>query len=654
MLRTIGGIAALLAGVAGTAQAQIDPAVAFGTRPSIEQISLSPDGSKIAYISPRAGQAATLFTVDLATGKSSVAASVDGKPQRLDRCDWVSNNRLACRVYAVVMANEATPVTRMVALDADGQNVKVLSQMDNLAQRYATTYGGHIVDLLPGEDGVVLMGRNFIPEAELNTRLNNKAEGLGVVRIDTRTLRTRPEVQPDRNAVEYISDGRGEVRIMGIQPPASASGYSGQTIRYSYRKQGSSRWEPLATLDVLTDEGFNPYAIDPALNVVYGFEKANGRQALYRLALDGSGRKELVFAHPQVDVDGVIRVGRSRRPVGATYVTDKREAVYFDPELKALAASLSKSLKNLPLVRIVDASADEKKLLIYAGSDTDAGRYFVFDKASRQLNEIMLVRPELEKAKLATTSHVTYRAADGTAVPAYLTLPPGSSGKGLPAIVMPHGGPSARDEWGFDWLVQFYATRGYAVLQPNYRGSSGYGDSWFRNNGFQSWRIAIGDVNDAGRWLVKEGIADPAKLAIVGWSYGGYAALQSSALDGDLYKAIVAIAPVTDLQMLKEESRYWSNHVLANRFIGSGPHIREGSPTENASSIKAPVLMFHGTLDNNVGIAESRRMESKLRGLGKPVELVTYTGLDHYLEDSQARADMLRRSDAFLRRSLKL
>jgi dipeptidyl aminopeptidase/acylaminoacyl peptidase len=261
----------------------------------------------------------------------------------------------------------------------------------------------------------------------------------------------------------------------------------------------------------------------------------------------------------------------------------------------------------------------------------------------------MLVRPALEYAKLATMQSITYKASDGTSIPAYLTLPPGGAKTGLPAIVMPHGGPSARDEWGFDWLVQFYAARGYAVLQPNYRGSSGYGDAWFRNQGFQKWKVAIDDVLDAGRWMVAQGIADPKKLAAVGWSYGGYAALQSAVVDPNLFKAVVAIAPVTDLDLLKQEigSTTW-----ANKIIGSGPHVREGSPAQNAARINAPVLLFHGELDRNVSVTESRVMADKLRGAGKRVDLVTIPKLDHYLEDSRVRADMLRRSDAFLRASM--
>jgi dipeptidyl aminopeptidase/acylaminoacyl peptidase len=201
-------------------------------------------------------------------------------------------------------------------------------------------------------------------------------------------------------------------------------------------------------------------------------------------------------------------------------------------------------------------------------------------------------------------------------------------------------------------LAQFYANRGYAVLQPNFRGSTGYGDAWFQNNGFRSWRLAVGDVADAGRWLVSEGIADPSKLAIVGWSYGGYTALQANVIAPDLFKAAVAIAPVTDFKSTIDESRGWSNWLIERERVGSGPHIREGSPAQNAAAIKAPVLLFHGDMDLNVDIRQSRLMADRLRDAGKKQELIVYRGLSHSLADSAARADMLRRSDQFLRASM--
>jgi dipeptidyl aminopeptidase/acylaminoacyl peptidase len=261
-------------------------------------------------------------------------------------------------------------------------------------------------------------------------------------------------------------------------------------------------------------------------------------------------------------------------------------------------------------------------------------------------------RSQLAGMPLGTMKAVTYPAADGTLIPGYLTLPPGSTGKNVPVIVMPHGGPGSRDEWGFDWLVQYFAARGFAVMQPNFRGSGGYGQAWYQRNGFQSWKTSVGDVNDAGRWLIAQGIADPGKLGIVGWSYGGYAALQSGVLDPNLFKAVVAIAPVTDLAAWRAESTNRANYPILNAFIGSGPHVREGSPAQNTATLKAPVLLFHGDKDMNVPVTQSQLMASRLRGAGRPVELIEFPGLDHFLESSTARSRMLSASDAFLRRSM--
>ncbi|MFL6760327.1 alpha/beta hydrolase family protein [Sphingomonas sp.] len=201
---------------------------------------------------------------------------------------------------------------------------------------------------------------------------------------------------------------------------------------------------------------------------------------------------------------------------------------------------------------------------------------------------------------------------------------------------------------GFDWLAQFLAARGYAVIQPNYRGSAGYGDEWKGENAFKEWRKAIGDVSASARYLVSQGIADPARLAIVGWSYGGYAALQSAAVDPGLYKAAVAIAPVTDLSLLKSEALNLSSYSLVNQFVGSGPHVVEGSPLRRATEIKVPVLLFHGDMDRNVAIEQSEKMAAALRGAGDKVELVRFKGLDHQLDDSDARVSMLTKMGEFL------
>ena len=654
-----GALASLvLFGAAGAAQAADNPAAqAFGARPMVEQASLSPDGLSVALIQPlQEGQASALFVARLdGAGQLKPILTASGDPERLTDCHWVSDARLVCDIYMRINQNgRRLGFTRMVAVNADGTKVQELTARAKGPEFGYHQDGGEVVDWLAGDPtGSVLMTRAYVPEASTGTMLTNQKQGLGVERIDTNTLK-RAAVEPPRgDVVGYISDQHGAIRIYA-QQPKTGTGFSKAGVNYFYRAVEGGAWLPFGSSDQDARSGFEPMAVDRDLNAAYGFEWVNGRQVVSRVSLDGSMKHEVLVARDDVDVDGLIGIGRQNRVVGASFATDKRQSVFFDPALQKLAASLTKALPGHPAVTFVDASADENRLLLRAGSDVDPGHYYLYDKTTRQLSEVAPERPELAAIKLATVQAVTYKAADGTQIPAYLTLPPGSDGKNLPAIVMPHGGPGARDEWGFDWLSQYFADRGYAVLQPNFRGSTGYGEAWFENNGFQSWRTAIGDVNDAGRWLKDQGIAAPGQLAIVGWSYGGYAALQSSVLDPDLFKAIVAVAPVTDLDALREEHRDFIDYKIVDTFIGRGPHVQEGSPAQNAARIKAPVLMFHGDRDANVGVGESRLMLSRLKAAGGRADLVVYPGLDHQLYDSQARADLLAQADAFLRASLGL
>ncbi len=629
-----------------------DAAARFGARELIISIALSPDGTQIAYAAPRAGQGAAVYTVDLASKKPKLVTTIDGKPLRLRWCRWVSNARLVCSLFQQVKAaDEIISLSRLIAVNADGTKLAMVSQKQGENAHYLARFGGGVIDWLPGTDNAVLTTQWRVPETKTGTMIGKSEEGLAVARVDTLNGRANNVEAARPDAVEYITDGRGNVRVMGVQA-RNPDGFTRSKVTYHYRRPGSRDWAQLSNYDVLNRDGFNPYAVDPERNLAYGLEKRDGRLALYSVALDGSAQKNLVFEHSEVDVDGVVQIGRNQRVVGATYATDKRQTHYFEKDIAAMAASLSKALPNLPQTHVIDASLDGQTLLIWAGSDVDPGNYYVFDRRAKTLNMILLARPELEGVKLAPVKAITYRASDGTAIPAYLTLPAGSSGKDLPAIVLPHGGPAARDEWGFDWLAQFFAHQGYAVLQPNFRGSQGYGDAWFAQNGFKSWRVAVGDIVDAGRHLVAQGIADPAKLGILGWSYGGYAALQSGVIAPDLFKGIVAIAPVTDFGMTISEQRQYTNYYLVRQEVGIGPHLREGSPLQNVNAIKAPVLLLHGDMDTNVDVRQARVMADKLKDAGKQHELIVFNGLDHYLGDSAVRADLLRKSDAWLKAAM--
>lgn len=615
----------------------------FGKRDGAWGTDLSPSGNKAVMMVGGPAGLTVVRVIDLNTGVGkNILGSKDSR-ESLNWCQFASDEYLVCNYSGnSKLDGELIPFSRLVVVSADGGNLRQLGQKASEKDAGLRQFDGGIIDWLPQQPGAVLMARNYVSEIGVTgTNVARSGSGLGVDRIDLATMKVTALESPKDLASEYRTDGHGNVRLQVIDDRLDGQ-LTGKT-RFKYRKLGSRNWEPLGQYGGNKATDIYPVAIEEQTNSVFILKDVNGRDALYRMALDGTGAMTMISSNPNVDIDGIVRLGKGQKVIGYTYTDTQGRVAYFDPEYQKLSRSLGKALPNFPLIDISGASANGQKMLVSAGADNHPGAYYVLDRTTKKMQELAIVRPDLEGRALATVKSITFAAADGKKIPAYLTMPVGSSGKNLPAVVLPHGGPSSRDVWGFDWLPQFLAARGYVVIQPEYRGSTGFGAEFQNKNGWINWRTAMSDIGDSARYLTKEGIADPARLAIVGWSYGGYAALQSAAVEPNLYKTAVAIAPVTDLNMLKKENEGYTNGKIVSQFIGSGPHLIEGSPLRNVSKIKIPVLMFHGDYDINVGIAQSEKMESALRSAGAKVEFIRYPGLDHQLEDSNARADMLNR-----------
>jgi len=631
-----------------------DDAKAFGAREGIRSVAISPSGNELLYIVSVSGRGSVLQVINLATKASRNVATSDGDPESLYWCEFSSETQIVCKFGGEgKIDGDVAGFSRVVDVPLDGGKVRQLGQPTNYYLPVGRQYDGDILDWLPDNPGSVLMQRTYIGEnVRPGSHIQDTRDGLAVDRIDLATLKATPVELPRRGADGYMTDGRGNVRIMITAVATGESQDLTGVIKYSYRKDGSKAWEPLSQYDERSKFGSVPIAIEAQSDSAFMLQKLNGRDALFRMKLDGSGASTLVASNPMVDIDDVVRVGRGQRVIGYSFATEGRKVTYFDPEFEKLSASLSAALPGNPLIDFEGASADGNKIIVLASSDTNPGTFYLFDKRTKHLDEIAPIRPELEGRTLATVRSVQIPATDSVEIPGYLTLPANSTGKHLPAVVLPHGGPSARDEWGFDWLAQFLAARGYAVIQPNFRGSAGYGEQWEGANGYKDWQKAIADITASAQYLVQQGIADPNRIAILGWSYGGYAALQSAAVDPNLYKAVVAIAPVTDLSMLKAQSEDFTNWKLVKQMVGDGPNLEAGSPVHRAAAIKAPVLLVHGDLDANVAIAQSQEMLSALQGDGKKAELMTFKGLDHQLDDSNARGQMLTRIGDFLDASI--
>jgi dipeptidyl aminopeptidase/acylaminoacyl peptidase len=625
-------------------------AQAFGVRESVRAAAISPGGSKILLLRSGPGRTQFVDVVDVASGTSRVALRASANPETIHWCEFGSETRMVCKYGAEIPDGmELVPYSRLVAVDVDGGNLKMLGKQQGTEAYGNNQFDGSIIDWLPDTPGSVLMARNYLEEPTTGSNLV-KASGLGVDRVDLQSVSIKRVEVPKPGIDGYITDGRGNVRLQ-MSREARAGQLTGR-ISFRYRAKGSSSWQPFSVYDGTGNVGDYPIAVDADSNSAFVLANNDGRDALYKVSLDGTKSRTLIGANGQVDIDNIVRLGPGQKVIGYSYADDRRRITYFDSDFSKLADSLGRALPGGQIVHFEGATADAGKLLVFATGDTKPGAYYLLDRKTRRLDTVAEVRPELEGRPLAQVKTISFPAADGTSIPAYLTVPVGSSGKNLPTIVLPHGGPAARDEWGFDWLSQFLVARGYAVIQPNYRGSSGYGKAWLGQNGFKEWRKALGDISSAARFAIKDGIADPGKLIILGWSYGGYAALQSAAIEPSLYKAAVAIAPVTDLSLLKREADGFSNSRLVGQFIGSGDHLVQGSPLKQAALIKVPVLLAHGDRDTNVSSLHSVRMSDALRKKGTSVEFLRYKELDHQLDDSKARVELLTSIANFLDRSV--
>jgi dipeptidyl aminopeptidase/acylaminoacyl peptidase len=327
---------------------------------------------------------------------------------------------------------------------------------------------------------------------------------------------------------------------------------------------------------------------------------------------------------------------------------------YFDPLMKKLNDALPQVMGPDARAYMYDFAEDPRKMIVYSESANDAGSYIFIDFSNGNQLEIANNYPDLPPEWITAKQAIDYKAADGLNIHAYLTLPPFKTARDLPLIVLPHGGPEARDTLAYDWQVQVFASRGYAVLQPNYRGSEGYGDA-FINAGHGQWgRKMQTDLSDGVRYLAQKGTIDPKRVAIFGASYGGYAAAAGATLDPGIYRCAVASAGVMDIKSFvsfKEDSsgrvdsstvRYWKEQ------FGDQKTWEEASPARQAAKAYCPILLIHGTDDTVVPIEQSQKMERALKAAGKPVEFVTYKGQDHWESIPSARVTMMQAALDFI------
>ena len=381
------------------------------------------------------------------------------------------------------------------------------------------------------------------------------------------------------------------------------------------------------------------------------------RTTLWSVPLDGSAAKKLID-EPERDAEGVKYDVYNDTVHAVRYSGADRPYRFIDPAAQKRYAALERTFPGR-FLDIESRSADNKRIIVEADGASAPTVYYLVDYGAKSADIVGEQYPGLVDKPQGTVRRFEYAARDKYALFGYLTIPPGAEEKNLPLVVLPHGGPESDDTPWFDWWSQFLASRGYAVLRPQFRGSTGLGDA-HRLAGRGQWGLRMqDDVTDGVKALIAQGIADPKRVCIVGASYGGYAALAGAAFTPDLYACAVSVAGVSDLsemlawneKMSSEESDsffYWRDSIgdsLDSR-------ITENSPARSARTIRAPILLLHGTNDSVVPFAQSEMMANALKAAGKPYQLMALEGEDHWLSSSATRIRMLSEIEKFLAANL--
>jgi dipeptidyl aminopeptidase/acylaminoacyl peptidase len=655
----------------------------FARRPQMQGVSISADGKYVAFLSG-SGDDTLLMTYDRTVEGSKFKRVTTSEPEKFDIgwCRWANPKRLICGLYGNFRGKKYAepPFTRMFAVDGDGAALKALDQskakdggnllatttsmrnlnmnqgahvekseesmytrmgdgaggviFNNAAVRYVPAYAtdrqDQVIDFTPDDDDSVLIQFD-----------DDKDSYNSIFRLNIQTGAKVPyllEQPPIRN---FITDGRGNARIGWGSSLRS-------TTQYFARLDGENEWRSLGATNAFSETNpLRPIAIAAAANSAYAVGNHEGRSALWMIDLTDKAPPKLVFHHPLVDMGEPIFRG-DRRLLGVRYDVERPYVWYADPKLREVIDRLDSQFPRR-VHDVVDSSADLKTLIVQSSADTDLGTYYVYDVEKAKLSKLGSAYPELDQRTLGAMNNILYKAADGTEIPGYLTVPSGAEKKNLPLIVMPHDGPVARDSWRFNFLRAFLANRGYAVLQTNFRGSSGFGYKW-QLDAHQDWGgLSYSDIQDATKWAVQEGIADPKRICVLGWGFGGYSALLSAARNSDTYRCAVSINGISDLESHTDQGIVNGSKEYRELQLGTDKaKLAASSPLKNAAQIKVPVLLVHGSNDWQVQEDQSKAMAKALERNKTPHELLLIKGAGHELERKSDRVTLLTEVEKFL------
>jgi dipeptidyl aminopeptidase/acylaminoacyl peptidase len=618
------------------------PLEVYGRLPHLENLALSPDGSRVAFVKTEEN---TRVVAVVALGKHEVLGGVRAGDQKLRSIGWADNDHLLIVISVTAVPRgfigDPSEWYQMQVYDLKTGKLFVVPPPGGPFSdaEWMNTIRGHVM-VRHIKDRTVL----FVPGLQLMREPGRDRLVPALIQVDLQTQHAHLVRPGGLGNLAWIVDDGGQL--------AAEESYDERGRRWSIFIRREGRMQEAAAGEAQIEFprllGWGPTS-DTLL-----LEKLEDGDPVWRLLSLKDGSIGPPMAERKA-LERPIEDFTTNRMIGGVHVGDSEEYLFFDHGAQESWKAILATFRG-ERVHLESAAAEFRKIVVRVEGQEDGYRYVLVDLNAQTATPLGDIYEGLTKP--LEVRRITYDAADGLKIPAYLTLPRGKPAKSLPLIVLPHGGPAERDTSDFHWWPQALADQGYAVLQPNYRGSTL--TRGFMSKGFGEWgRKMQTDLSDGVRYLAKEGIADPGRVCIVGASYGGYAALAGPALDPGVYRCAVAVAGIGDVKRMLAwvNERYGTTQNWAqrywDRFMGvSGPGdpaVDAISPIRHVNSVTVPVLLIHGKDDTVVPFEQSQVMYDALKGASKDVQLVKLKDEDHWLSRSGTRLQMLQVSVAFLR-----
>jgi dipeptidyl aminopeptidase/acylaminoacyl peptidase len=642
--RYLAALAAALMLAAPAMAVEEIPVEDFFKRSLFTSFQLSPDGQYLAAVTPLfENDRRNIAVINLETREAAAITGV--KDRDVSGYMWANNDRIL-----FFMDNDGNESFGIFAVNKDGSRPRTLIEPAETQIRGGSRVilTASVLNTLEEEEDEILVS---VPRQYHDTVVQD------VKRMNIYNGKMRNVERNPGNIAGWLSNDEGEI--------IGAVAFEDGKRKVLYRKSEKDDWTTLIEFKV-AEGGFTPAWLSDdgermwvRSNVTPEGDERD-KAAIYEYDLENRKLGKLIFEHPEVDVGGVVASDVKDDAVMITYNADKPGYHYVDPEWERMMKSIKAAFPEKQ-VSLSSATEDEDKFVFTVWSDRNPAAYYLFDRESNKMEELAIAYEWLPEESLAKMEPVDIEARDGLVLPAYLTLPPGSDGKGLPLVVNPHGGPRARDSWGFNPEVQLLANRGYAVLQVNFRGSTGFGQE-FDKAGWGKWGAEMqNDITDAVQWAVDEGIADPDRVCIYGASYGGYAAMAGITFTPELYQCAINYVGVTDIPLLFETmpASWRMQRAEMKRTIGDydDPEERADmaarSPINHVDKIRVPLLMGYGEEDPRVVIDHALNLEEKLKAHDVEYELIIKEDEGHGFRKLENQVEWYTKVVNFLDENLK-